>query len=123
MNGRTMVGESDPVSLGVAMSLSIMSSRQNGNLTVTLAGEIDLLTVPGLNAELAGAAADDSITKICVDLCGVTFTDSTGISSLVAGKQLATESGKQYDVVAARDVIRRVLDLTGVWTYLSSSSD
>ena len=105
------------------MSLSITSSRQNGSLTVTLAGEIDLLTVPGLNAELADAAADDSITKIRVDLCGVTFTDSTGIGSLVAGKQLATESGKQYDVVAARDVIRRVLDLTGVWTYLSSSSD
>jgi anti-anti-sigma factor len=76
-----------------------------------------------LNAELTDAIQADDVTQICVDLSGVTFTDSTGVGSLIVGKQLATESGKLYEVVAADDLVRRVLDITGVWNYLSGQPD
>jgi len=103
--------------------LSIKSCRWDSRVTMKLAGELDLLTVADVKAALADVAVDDDIREIFVDLSGVTFTDSTGIAALIAGKRLACAVGKRYDVIAAHDMVRRVLDLTGVWGYLSGLPD
>ena len=103
--------------------LSIKSCRWDSQVTMTLTGELDLLTVADVKAALADVALDDDIRDIFVDLSGVTFTDSTGIAALIAGKRLACAVGKRYDVIAAHGMVRRVLDLTGVWGYLSGLPD
>jgi anti-anti-sigma factor len=53
-----------------------------------------------------------------VDLGEVTFLDSSGIGCLVRGRQLADAHGVGYRLGHARDHVRWVLEVAGVWSYL-----
>jgi anti-anti-sigma factor len=54
-----------------------------------------------------------------VDLADVTFLDSVGIVALVTAHKKAAAAGQTLTVVNPRGVVRRVLDLTGVFPMLS----
>ena len=58
-------------------------------------GEIDLATGDRFAAALEAAAAPDSSSDVLVDLCGVTFMDSTGLQHLLeAQRRLAVQGRK-----------------------------
>lgn len=72
-----------------------------------VAGEVDVLTSTTLRHALAlhmGAGRPDLI----VDLSGVTFLDSTGLSVLVRAERQVRERGGRMDLVVAQE---RVVDL------------
>ncbi|HEU0238009.1 MAG TPA: STAS domain-containing protein [Micromonosporaceae bacterium] len=103
------------------MAFSISTRSENRHATVALAGELDLMTVGQLDTALDAVAAED-VTHIVVNLAELTFTDSVGISALIRGRRLADQRGISYEVVGATDLVRKLLDLTGVWAFLSSPS-
>ncbi|MBB5866890.1 anti-sigma B factor antagonist [Allocatelliglobosispora scoriae] len=101
------------------MGLTIdVSQADPGPVRVAIAGDVDLATVPELSAALT-AAVSGRPQAIVVDLGGVTFLDSSGIAALITGYQLAEEHGVGFAVTNPRERIRWVLDLAGVWPYLS----
>ena len=59
--------------------LEIQTHAQDGSWWVAVRGEIDLATVAALEAELAGLGG----RPIILDLSGVSFIDSTGLTLLV----------------------------------------
>ena len=100
------------------MALSITSHRRDDEVTLFLAGEIDIAGAPDLDAVLAEAAHWPDVSGVVVDLSALTFTDSTGIGALIRGRRLADANGKRYTVVSARHGVREVLDLAAVWHFL-----
>ena len=58
--------------------------------------------------------------EVVVDLSGVTFLDSSGISALVKQRRLADEHGKLMRISGAGGTVRDVLRLTGVWQHLGA---
>lgn len=88
-------------------------NRDDHGVVVRVRGELDLATSPVLEATLgrADAAAAERVT---IDLRGVSFMDSTGLSVLVKAQRHATESGQQLAVAAGNDQVLRLLTLTGV---------
>jgi len=98
--------------------LTLTNRRDADAITVTVRGEIDLGNVDQLTTGIATAVRDD-VTSIVVDLSGVTFMDSAGISALLAGRRTADEHGKAYRVAGASGIVREILDLMGVWAHLS----
>ena len=60
-------------------------------------GELDLATAPKLRAAIAAAMAFASVTLI-VDMTGVTFVDSSGITELLAAHALAHAAGRSFIV-------------------------
>jgi anti-sigma B factor antagonist len=85
----------------------------DGDGTVIASGEIDIYTAPKLWEALA-LLIEQGHRKVVLDLAGVEFMDSTGISVIVrAYKQLAPNGG----TVIARSPqlqVRKVFDLTGL---------
>jgi anti-sigma B factor antagonist/stage II sporulation protein AA (anti-sigma F factor antagonist) len=95
--------------------------RQNpdreGCVRVILTGEIDMSNVDTLAEALAAAPA--TAHSLVVDLADVTFLDSTGIAALLSAHRRAGASGRTLTVVNAQGMVRRVLDITGVYPALT----
>jgi len=84
--------------------------------TVTVSGEIDATTAPGLRECLLEVLGRSGTTSVEVDLTRVTFLDSAGLSALATAHRAASAAGStlQMRVGATRAVVRP-LEITGLW--------
>lgn len=95
-----------------------------------LAGEVDLAAAPAVRERLTALArqlgrpsADGAARVVVIDLAGVTFIDSTGLSMLVAAHSRFDESSDELRVAAVPNRVRRVLELTGLDGLLRTYDD
>ncbi len=82
-------------------------------VVVRASGEVDIQTSPVLGDHLQ-QVLNDGAESVVVDLAGVTFLDSTGLSVLVAGLKRCQEAGGTLRVVAPRPHVRRIFEVTGL---------
>ncbi|MCZ0210712.1 STAS domain-containing protein [Streptomyces sp. UMAF16] len=92
--------------------LSVVATSTDGIRVLTLAGEIDHHTGDQLRRALdvTGAARP----RIVIDMCQVTFMDSTGINILIAAYQAVSGAGGWLRLAAPTDSVLRVLQLVGI---------
>ncbi|QFZ18915.1 STAS domain-containing protein [Saccharothrix syringae] len=78
--------------------------------TVALTGELDHRTAPRLHAALDGLrlAAGD---RLVLDLTGLTFCDSSGLSAFIAAHELSSGA---VELVAPPAMVVRMLHVTGL---------
>jgi anti-sigma B factor antagonist len=81
----------------------------NGNLVVTLTGEIDLDRAPAVRRQLLDCVKRQQ--DVLVDLSAVTYIDSSGIASLVEALQWAKRRGSDLRLVAVSAQAIRVFEL------------
>jgi len=90
------------------------------DVTVNVHGDLDLSSAHHLldrATSFVDAATPGTMT---VNLSGVGFCDSAGISVLVLLRQRCEESGWRFQVVGTQDRVRRMLvDFTGLGEYLN----
>ena len=92
--------------------LTIEVRREPGHVLVTVAGEVDIATVPQLQERLAVPAA--SGRPLIVDLDRVTFIDAAGLGALVGAARRAAACGGSVHAVCARHQVRRLFTITGL---------
>jgi anti-anti-sigma factor len=107
---------------GDEVEVSVSSQGRDGVLTVAVSGEIDLATGPDVERAIAVAIGSDGVSEVRVDLSGVEFLDSSGVALLLKGRRGADERGIGFRVSGARGITLQVLELTGVWAYLTGES-
>ena len=90
--------------------LTITSHAGASHVTITLAGELDGYTAPRLRAAIEGAGSD--VAAITLDVAGVSFIDSTGISILVWAHKRVAEQGGELVLRGPRPDVYRVLEIT-----------
>jgi anti-sigma B factor antagonist len=93
--------------------LSLHTDWQGGQVCVSVVGEIDLLTAASL-VEAATEPLPKSPTVLVLDLSQVTFCDSAGVAALVKIYHKATATGAELRIRGARDMVRHVLEISGV---------
>jgi anti-sigma B factor antagonist len=83
-----------------------------GVAVVTISGEHDLSTAPGLGRRLKRLTGDSS--PIVVDLSGATFIDSSILGAILAARRRA--GADRFAVVnsGSAEAVRRVLEVTGL---------
>ncbi len=77
---------------------------------VAVAGELDLATAPRLEAELSGAQAAG--LEVTLDLAGLEFFDSTGLTLLLRASERARQHGGGLELVAPSPCVQDVVALT-----------
>jgi anti-sigma B factor antagonist len=82
-------------------------------------GEIDSSSAPALRAELA-SVLDLAPPEIVLDLCGITFLDSAGLSVLAAAHRRATAEDVRLRVLVSGRAVVRPLQITGLWELLEA---
>ena len=88
-----------------------LSTRESdGQVIVTLRGQLDLAEAARVAAALAVVAAREP--QIIVDLAALEFIDSSGVAALVRGRNLARRAGGELLLAAPQQQVLRVLTLT-----------
>jgi anti-sigma B factor antagonist len=97
--------------------LAIESNRVGDDHVIALGGELELATVPAVEAALQRVEAGDC-RRILFDLSRIEFVDSTGIHLLMGLHQRCEARGRSLAVVAPSGPARRVLELSGALAIL-----
>ena len=82
-------------------------------ITLTLIGELDLLSSPALGHAIEDQAQSDA-ELIVVDLRQVAFMDSTGLHTVLRIQQAAHDAGRRFAQIRGPDAVQRLFDLTGL---------
>jgi anti-sigma B factor antagonist len=106
------------------VELNVSSRSQGDHAIVTATGEIDLYTAPRLHSQLA-AVIDGAApaSRVVVDLSGVDFCDSTGMNVLLSCLRQASEKGAEFDRAAPRPAVKKILQVTGLDSVFTISSE
>jgi anti-sigma B factor antagonist len=90
-------------------------TRSDGEVRVSPVGELDMSTVPELETSLAEAAQHGRV--VIVDLRGLEFMDSTGLTLLTRWSLAAERDGFNLALVAGNDRIQRLFEITRLVTH------
>jgi anti-sigma B factor antagonist len=93
--------------------LSVQTSVRNDRHLFVLNGELDIGSAPVLEATLDEACAAGA-KEVVIDMGGVEFIDSSGLSAIVRGKMLCEEHGCDYCLTPAQRPVQGVFEVTGV---------
>jgi anti-sigma B factor antagonist len=102
-----------PMCQSASVELDVSTSDQDGRTVVAAKGEVDLFTAPSLDTELTRVVSDGA-TSVVVDLGGVEFLDSTGLSVIVKALKRVREAGGTLSVVVTSERVGKVFRITGL---------
>ena len=88
--------------------------------TVRITGELDCYKAPQLRSTLL-TLVDDGVRHVTVDIGGVEFVDSTGLSVLVGGMKRLRDQGGGMVVKSRTDATRKLFEVTGLSTVVDVS--
>lgn len=91
--------------------LTSMLTTHSDVATCSLTGELDSFTAPSLHGILARAGRP---SEVIIDMDGVTFVDSAGISALAAGIRNLHAAGTDVVVSVPAAHMRRLLRAIGL---------
>ncbi|MEV5717151.1 STAS domain-containing protein [Amycolatopsis mediterranei] len=92
---------------------SVTTRTTGAGAVVTVEGELDVATAPRLRAGVAALVLGPG-QLLVVDLAGVTFCDSSGISALIAARNVAEAAGAAVGLAAVPARLSRTFGLIGL---------
>lgn len=107
-----MVFDSAHAQRVVPSGMSVRLEDLGSVAVLSVVGEIDLLTAPTLEESIK-EARDQGPELLVVDLSGVEFLGSVGLSVLIGATERVGVSGR-LRLVAAGDTVLRPMELTGI---------
>lgn len=90
--------------------------------TVSVAGELDLATVPLLRSAIT-AALDSGTPELCIDLWETDFMDSAGLHLLVDAEREVRGLCRRLTIVCRPGPVRRIFDIAGLAELLPLRED
>lgn len=92
--------------------------QRDGDITlITLSGEVDTATAEVMQQAVSDALAS-GCTTIVLDMAGVAFIDSSGVTQLVVASVAAKNAGAGFEVRSPSRTVRDVLAVTGLDSVL-----
>ncbi|OZF06396.1 STAS domain-containing protein [Rhodococcoides fascians] len=102
-------------------ALAVESSEQDGVTVLVVSGELDLVGAPRL-ADCAYPAAAQAVFGLVIDLTGVQFLSSSGVSVLVRAVD-SLPPGAMGVLVAPHSVVQRPIMLSGLDRVITTVAD
>jgi anti-sigma B factor antagonist len=95
--------------------IDVRSATSAAGCTITVSGEIDSSTAPGLRGCLLEVLGRPGTTRVEVDLRAVTFLDSAGLSALATAHRTAQAAGRDLRMrCGTTRAVLRPLQITGL---------
>jgi len=93
--------------------LMLATERDGPRAVVTVTGELDAYSAPGLEEEVSGLLAD-AVTNLVFDLSATKFLDSSGLRAILTAQRRLAERDGRLALRAPSEPVRRLLDITGL---------
>lgn len=96
--------------------IDVHAATSSAGCTVSVSGEVDSATAPGLRGCLLEVLERPGTTTVEVDLRRVTFLDSAGLSALATAHRAALAGGHDLRMrCGTTRAVVRPLQITGLW--------
>lgn len=92
--------------------MNIAESRRDGNLIVAPSGRIDTTTSPQFDRHLT-SVIDRGDTQLVIDLSGLEYISSTGLSAFIAAAKKVKAAGGRLALAGLNSRIRLVFEMSG----------
>jgi anti-sigma B factor antagonist len=102
-------------------SLEISGALVDGDVRVSLQGELDLASAPRLEERLA-SIEEQELSRMVIDLGGLAFIDSSGLRVLLLADSRARERGYELVLAPGPEPVQRVFEMTGAVDVLRFES-
>ena len=102
----------------VATELSINRTDDDRGVALALHGELDAATASELERHLEHVLSQPH-ARVVIDLAGLTFVDSAGVSVLIKAKRTAEASGRTVVLRRPTEQLERVFAVVGLADWLS----
>ncbi|MBW4721239.1 STAS domain-containing protein [Saccharothrix obliqua] len=90
------------------MDLQVRSEERGGWTVVAVSGELDADTVPVLSDHLDGTSGE----RVVLDLSGVPFMDTTGLSLMLDWHRRLDGAGGQFRMASLQPSVHKLFRLT-----------
>ncbi|GIJ52249.1 hypothetical protein Val02_91350 [Virgisporangium aliadipatigenens] len=87
--------------------------QQPDRTVVTVTGDLDLETAPELLARTDGVLAAGP-GALVIDLSGLAFIDSSGLSALIRMNQRMAGSGRPFEIISPPRTVAKAFEITGL---------
>jgi anti-sigma B factor antagonist len=101
--------------------LAVATCEEDGVRVIALAGELDLHSVAEFDAALVAASAGPQ-PRVCLDLTGLRFIDSSGLAAIIRAHVMVAEAAGAF-AIAAGGIVHRTLETTGLLEMLNVVAD
>jgi anti-sigma B factor antagonist len=96
------------------VAVEFESERTGDELRVALTGHLDMSTAASVEERLVELESDDAPARVILDLRGLGFIDSTGLSLLINADSRGRKAGRHVTIVSGSGPPRRILETTGL---------
>ena len=104
--------------------IDVRAATSSSGTTVLVSGEIDSSTAPGLRTCLLEVIERPGQGTVEVDLRGVTFLDSAGLSALATAHRAAVAAGRVLQMrCGSTRAVLRPLQITGLYSVFTVVDD
>lgn len=97
----------------VGPDLVIGTEREGERATLSIRGELDAYSAPGLEDQIARLSAE-GVNQIVLDLSATAFLDSSGLRAILTSQRKVGEEGGQFGLRAPSEAVTRLLEITGL---------
>jgi stage II sporulation protein AA (anti-sigma F factor antagonist) len=98
--------------------LTIIAEHHGRRSVLKLRGELDLCSADDLRHAISSVLDHYDPQRLTMDLSALTFADCAGLSVLVWARNRLAERGHELVITGSQPLVRRLLALTGLATYL-----
>jgi anti-anti-sigma factor len=102
--------------------LIVITEHHGRRSVLRVLGELDLCTAVDLRCAVSAALEQHDPQSLTMDLSALTFADCAGLSVLVWARNCLAERGHELVITGSQPLVRRLLTLTGIDTYLRLSA-
>src|SRR5690242_18260828 len=105
----------------VGPELVIGTERDGGHAVLSIQGELDAYTAPGLEAHIASLLGE-GVSDLALDLSQTGFLDSSGLRALLTVHRRLESAGGELTLRNASEPVVRLLEITGLREHFGVDS-
>jgi anti-sigma B factor antagonist len=96
------------------VEVGILTEQAEGVVRIALSGDLDVSTAPSVEERLIALEDGELPERVVLDLRGLGFIDSTGLSLLINAHHRGRKAGRRLTIVSGTGPPRRILETTGL---------
>lgn len=97
----------------VGPDLVLASDTKDGRAVLTVRGELDAYSAPGLEDHISRLLTQD-VRDVVLDMAQTAFLDSSGLRAILTAQRRLGEAGGKMSLRAPSEAVSRLLEITGL---------
>ena len=105
----------------VGPELVLSMKRERDRAVVTIRGELDAYSAPGLDEQIARLLRDNS-KVVVLDLSETAFLDSSGLRAILTAQRRLTDAQGELMLRNPSEPVTRLLEITGLTDHFTTET-